>query len=651
MDASRSIETSPLDLEGIYESDGRSSTETIDIDVTDALSSAAFSVLDPCPNFTNPYDLRLHLPLLITPRTTVDTRNGDRAVCTWIDKAIVEKFYNGAVFSLFEVVKRDDFIRSFEDTKPELRAAMCCFSAFLAKPRAPDAMFQRYYMDARRLLFEAVDNPTIATLQAAIVLSCLSTTMKVQMSMLKLDDPNTLRDPNCNRAERAVRDRCFWMGVFLDRAVSAMYARKAQVLPDYNTGKLLGSFPPPTLSDSEWYTLGGGANIRKLLSADDGSTPGLDIPLTSYPDMPEVPYISRVSSLMYDAGVAAATVGHDIGECFGSKSWQAALIVESQLRDFEDDLPRVFRFTKDQITLLLGDDEFDPLVIREMDAWDCSKILAIPKHRRKKGLFTQVWNDGYLATTFNRSLIVLLHRICYFSLHNQRLILWGKALSAALASPLPRTAGLGITPASQQLFHPAAARRLEHILRTCIASTRLYLACLRSIGLPACLSHQDYLLFGQETQALQLLRMTPTLASAALLQCVAILAWALVAEWRSFYLPSPPEQMVLDMSLPAKLELLGEASGYLKRLALLIEDTGSWVSADGVEPLNSAAAWGRILQTAADRYAKISSEHPRDTAPAADALSRMESEEILFLGGLQVLLDDVYARAGKLEPD
>ncbi|KAJ3106756.1 hypothetical protein HDU97_005682 [Phlyctochytrium planicorne] len=113
--------------------------------------------------------LSLHPPIYKEPH-----HFGDEASHLWIDRAIVQKFVNRPEMFPFEVVDRKAFLNSFDLQQPELRAAMCAFSAQQSMPRAPPPVIKKYYDEARQLCLDALESPTLSTLQALLILSLCS---------------------------------------------------------------------------------------------------------------------------------------------------------------------------------------------------------------------------------------------------------------------------------------------------------------------------------------------------------------------------------------------------------------------------------------------------------------------------------------------
>ncbi|KAJ3106755.1 hypothetical protein HDU97_005681 [Phlyctochytrium planicorne] len=123
--------------------------------------------------------ITLQVPLYKNPNNY-----GENASYIWMDRAIVQKFADRPDMFPFEVLNRDCFLKSFEVQQPELRAAMCAFSAQQSLPRAPPSVVIKYYDEARQLCLDALENPTLGTLQALLILTLCSVALGKTMAAI-----------------------------------------------------------------------------------------------------------------------------------------------------------------------------------------------------------------------------------------------------------------------------------------------------------------------------------------------------------------------------------------------------------------------------------------------------------------------------------
>ncbi|KAJ3112084.1 hypothetical protein HDU96_004953 [Phlyctochytrium bullatum] len=619
-----------------------------------------------------------YLPLLHTPRTTQD----DGSMCAWIDKALVEKFYRCTNFVVFEVVPRDLFITNFDDYRPELRSAMACLAAGFSVPPAPVALFHRYYHEARQLLFRAMDEPNLSTLQAAVIVTSLSTVIRKEfastdrlirltmrlLTLFRLDDPATLRSPDLSRTDYDVLTRCFWSCIFHDRLAAAVFGQPAEVSPDCDTTKLFRKYPVPQLPDSKWF-LCVELEGSRAFSADTRSTPSdtnatgsgpsaspspSPAPIPSLPDSsseefdtPDLTYLATVSSLLYDA--SRIPQDYDLDNSYASHGWKALLHLERQLQDFEELLPRRLRYTPRHMSLLTSPTILNPLDLRVLDGLDCAAILAVPVQLRKTGHQSPTWGDSYPLRLYNRFIIQHIRQVCLILPHQRRIAAQWKRIADRVHldrfARRHRPGFVGVVAASDPPaapFQPLASRRLAHSLRACIGACHRTFVGLRSIGLPAALSHPDYAVM-EKAYDLPMVEMASVMAACCLLHCLLAIGWANVADrmWRRG--TTPAAAVMLDLSLADRVGLLRQVLDGLE-VMLLVTEGARWLDADGLELAAEKGQWVNVLKAALSRYRGVATmlmEGAGMGLETEEVAKKMEDEEIVFLGGLQCIVQNV----------
>ncbi|KAJ3096028.1 hypothetical protein HDU97_006303 [Phlyctochytrium planicorne] len=216
------------------------------------------------------------IPMLLAPQTTTQVDYGDRheeddfANSTiWIDKVIIEKLCATSNKHIpYEVVRRRRFLEEFEQSNPLLRNAMCAFASLMSVPPAPLSIVQHYYEEARKNIADALEAPSLQSLQGIITLSMVSNMLENyvavfmqigvaarMMSLLGFDNLSDDFDsnPDLSFEEKETIKRCFLSCFAFDRGFTTR--KPLNLLPGKSHADILKNTPSLAASDADWFGL------------------------------------------------------------------------------------------------------------------------------------------------------------------------------------------------------------------------------------------------------------------------------------------------------------------------------------------------------------------------------------------------------------
>ncbi|KAJ3206871.1 hypothetical protein HDU67_007889 [Dinochytrium kinnereticum] len=360
---------------------------------------------------------------------------------------------------------------------------MCALSGLLSNPPAPINMVDRYYSEARRLILESMDEPSVEMLQGVLVVAIVSMLrgritavfMLIgiaarMLSLMKIERiPESFENlPNLSAEDRETIQRCFLtlLGTFSDRPVS--------LAPNQSSTSIFGQTPAGVLSDSEWYNLPGRSFPEPLLSNPDHSSFDLPIPDSSFlggmsleggaipapsrlfgasGSFPHLLFAGRIMGLLHDITKNVGVDGGDDGYGFAtvdelsSERFERDAMFEARLEGWFSELPEDMRADTEEL-IQLGSIRLTCYISSDVDPVGVAQILM-------------------------RFMLLLLYQTCLLQLHRPRVTLRRRCMAVERAwinsnrmSPKP------------PFFDPMISRRLDRSSRVCFQASRNIISIL-----------------------------------------------------------------------------------------------------------------------------------------------------------------------------
>ncbi|KAJ3106736.1 hypothetical protein HDU97_005662 [Phlyctochytrium planicorne] len=247
------------------------------------------------------------MPMLITPqmtsRTTYEENEDPYDVSTtWMDRAVLEKFYNSGKLLPFEVVRRKTFLDGFEESPPLLRYVrnnlVIHGRAIMSVPAAPLQLILRYCEEARKHIPIAVERPSLESLQGIITMAMVSMMigrnasvfMQVGMAarmigLLGFDrlTPKFDENPDFTLDEKETIKRCFLTCFAFDRGalniarteqlsdsirlvLSFVTAKPTLFYSELSQSQIVQSLPKLSMSDADWFHVENESVLTQILS-------------------------------------------------------------------------------------------------------------------------------------------------------------------------------------------------------------------------------------------------------------------------------------------------------------------------------------------------------------------------------------------------
>ncbi|KAJ3095541.1 hypothetical protein HDU97_006817 [Phlyctochytrium planicorne] len=196
---------------------------------------------------------------------------------------------------------------------------MCALSALVSIPPVPFKIFLKYYTEARKHILDAIDSPSLQSLQGLLTLSVVSFLFgnipsgSIQISMaarmmylLGYDNLSDDGNQGISAEEQDSRNRCFFTCFTVDRMISVASGQPVSFLPDKSSDEVLRSYTTLLMSDSDRFSPRAGT-----ISDTMASERSLQEASEEYKAIPEMIYLihSRIMSMLYDVTSAEKQYG------------------------------------------------------------------------------------------------------------------------------------------------------------------------------------------------------------------------------------------------------------------------------------------------------------------------------------------------------